>query len=121
MSIHKALIVDDSPTEIANIQNIVSDAGCLVLTATNGQDALNKAKIEKPDLIFLDIMMPDQDSFSTCRALDNDAATKNIPVVFITSKKQKADRVWAQMQGAKGYITKPYASNDIIDQIKALQ
>jgi twitching motility two-component system response regulator PilH len=121
MSINKILIVDDSPTELAHIQSIISDAGCLVLTATNGQEALTKAKAEKPDLIFLDIVMPDQDGFSTCRKLAGDAATKDIPVVFVTSKNQKADRVWAQMQGAKGYITKPYSSNEIIDQIKALQ
>jgi len=121
MSINKVLIVDDSPTELTHIQSIVSDVGCLVLTATNGQEALNKAKSEKPDLIFLDIVMPDRDGFSTCRELAGDAATKDIPVVFVTSKNQKADRVWAQMQGAKGYITKPYSSNEIIDQIKALQ
>lgn len=121
MSINKVLVVDDSPVELANIQGIVSDAGCLVLTATNGQEALTKAKAEKPDLIFLDIVMPDQDGFATCRELSNDTATKDIPVVFVTSKNQKADRVWAQMQGAKGYITKPYDSNEIVDQIKALQ
>ena len=121
MSIKKILVVDDSPTELAHIQTIVTDAGCSVLTATNGQEALDKAKTEKPDLIFLDIVMPEQDGFSTCRALSGDTATKDIPVVFVTSKNQKADRVWAQMQGAKGYITKPYSSNEIIDQIKSLQ
>lgn len=121
MSINKVLVVDDSPTELAYIQSIVSDAGCLVLTATSGQEALTKAKAEKPDLIFLDIVMPDQDGFSTCRKLAGDTATKDIPVVFVTSKNQKADRVWAQMQGAKGYITKPYSSNEIVDQIKAHQ
>lgn len=121
MSINKVLVVDDSPVELSNIQGIVSDAGCLVLTATNGQEAVTKAKAEKPDLIFLDIVMPDQDGFATCRELSSDAVTKDIPVVFVTSKNQKADRVWAQMQGAKGYITKPYDSSEIVDQIKALQ
>ena len=121
MSINKVLIVDDSPTELAHIQSIVSDAGCLVLTATNGQEAFTKAKAEKPDLIFLDIVMPEQDGYRTCRELSGDTETKDIPVVFVTSKNQKADRVWAQMQGCKGYITKPYSSNDIIDQIKSLQ
>ncbi len=121
MAINKVLVVDDSPVELANIQGIVSDTGCAVLTATNGQDAFTKAKAEMPDLIFLDIVMPDQDGFSTCRELSNDDATKNIPVVFVTSKSQKADRVWAQMQGAKGYITKPYDASEIVDQIKALQ
>ena len=117
--IHKILVVDDSPTELANIKGIVSDAGYLVVTASNGCEAIDKAKSEKPDLVFLDIIMPEQDGFGTCRALARDHATKDIPVVFVTSKSQKADRVWAQMQGAKGYITKPYDANVIIDQIQA--
>ena len=120
MAINKVLVVDDSPTELANIKDIVADTGCMVLTASNGSEAIHVAKAEKPDLIFLDIVMPNQDGFSTCRELTQDQDTKDIPVVFVTSKDQKADRVWAQMQGAKGYITKPYSSNEIVDQLKSL-
>ena len=120
MAIKKVLVVDDSLTDLTNIKNIVTEAGCLVLTATNGKEALDKAKAEKPDLIFLDIIMPDQDGFGTCRKLANSHDTKNIPVVFVTSKNQKADRIWAQMQGAKGYITKPYKPEEILEQIKAV-
>jgi twitching motility two-component system response regulator PilH len=120
MTIKKVLVVDDSPTDLANIKSIVADTGCLVVTASNGKEAVEKARSEKPDLIFLDIVMPDQDGFSTCRTLTSENSTKDIPVVFVSSKDQKADRLWAQMQGAKGYIIKPYVANDIIDQIKAL-
>ena len=120
MAINKVLVVDDSPTDLTNIKNIISDAGYIVFTASNGQEAVHKAKVEKPDLIFLDIVMPDHDGFSTCRELNQDRDTKDIPVVFVTSKNQKADRVWAQMQGAKGYITKPYTANEIVDQLKSL-
>lgn len=120
MRIKKILVVDDSPTDLTHIQSIVADTGCMVLTASSGQEALDKARIDKPDLIFLDIIMPDHDGFGTCRKLTSDSDTKGIPVVFVTSKNQKADRLWAQMQGAKGYITKPYAADAIIDQIKAL-
>ena len=63
--------------------------------------------------------MPDMDVFKTCRELAHDTDTKDIPVVFVTSKSQKADRVWAQMQGGKAYITKPYSADDIVEQIKA--
>lgn len=121
MAIHKVLVVDDSPIELANIKDIVADTGCLVLTANNGLEAIRTAKAEKPDLIFLDIVMPDQDGFSTCRELTKDSETKDIPVIFVTSKDQKADRIWAQMQGAKGYVTKPYSASEIVDQIKANQ
>jgi twitching motility two-component system response regulator PilH len=71
-------------------------------------------------VIFLDIIMPDQDGFGTCRKLAANSETKGIPVVFVTSKNQKADRIWAQMQGAKGFITKPYAPQEILDQLTAL-
>lgn len=120
MAIKKVLVVDDSLTDLNNIKNIVSEAGCLVSTATNGEEALTKARAEKPDLIFLDILMPDQDGFSICRKLGQGNDTRAIPVVFVTCKNQKADRVWAQMQGAKGYITKPYTPQAILEQLQAL-
>lgn len=121
MAINKVLVVDDSPAELKNIKNIVSEAGFPVVSATNGKEAIEKAKAEKPDLIFMDIIMPDMDGFATCRALAADADTKNIPVIFVTSKNQKADRLWAQMQGGKGYVSKPYAADEIIDQLKAFR
>ncbi len=121
MAINKVLVVDDSPADLANIKGIVAETGCVVVSATNGKEALEKAKVEKPDLIFMDIIMPDMDGYATCRQLASDQTTKNIPVVFVTSKGQKADRLWAQMQGAKAFITKPYSPDEIIDQLKAFQ
>lgn len=119
MPLRKVLVVDDSPTELANIKSIVTEAGCVVITATNGKEAVDKAKVEKPDLIFMDIIMPDMDGYAACRLLGSDTTTKDIPVVFVTSKKQKADRLWAQMQGGKAFVTKPYSPDAIIDQLKA--
>jgi len=116
----KALIVDDSPADIANLKSILSDAGCMVVTASSGQEAVEKAKTEKPGIIFLDIVMPDMDGYEACRILSADPVTKGIPVVFVTSKGQKADKVWGQMQGAKGHIAKPYSPDQITDQLKAL-
>ena len=121
MAINKVLVVDDSAADLAHIRNIVSEAGCVVISATNGKEAIDKAKSERPDLIFLDIIMPDMDGYAACRQLNNDSATKQIPIIFVTSKNQKADRLWAQMQGGKAFITKPYSADQIIDQIKAFQ
>ena len=121
MAINKILVVDDSPAELENIKNIVQEAGYPVLSAANGKEAVGIAQAEQPDLIFMDIIMPDMDGYATCRLLSNDSATKHIPVVFVTSKNQKADRLWAQMQGGKAFISKPYQADDIIDQIKAFQ
>ena len=121
MAINKVLVVEDSPAELANIKGIISEAGFPVIGATNGKEAVALAKSEKPDLIFLDVIMPEMDGFAACRELNNDSATKNIPVIFVTSKGQKADRMWAEMQGAKAYITKPYQPEEIIDQLKMFQ
>ncbi len=119
MAVRKVLVVDDSPTDLTNIKSIVDEAGCIVVTATSGKEAVEKAKSEKPDLIFMDIIMPDMDGYAACRLLNNENETKEIPVVFVTSKNQKADRLWAQMQGGKAFVTKPYAADAIIDQLKA--
>jgi len=121
VSIKSILVVDDTPTDMTNLRDIVSDAGFRVTTADNGREALEKAKAEGPDLIFLDIIMPEMDGFETCRHLSGDPATKEIPVVFVSSKNQKADKVWAEMQGGQAYITKPYTPDEIVDQIKAFQ
>ncbi len=118
MTVRKVLLVDDSPTDLANIKHIVTEAGYSVVTATNGKEAVEKAKAEKPDLIFMDIIMPDMDGYAACRLLGNESETKAIPVVFVTSKNQKADRLWAQMQGGKAFVTKPYVADSIIDQMK---
>lgn len=116
----KALVVDDSPVDLTHIKNILSDAGCFVVTATSGSEAIAKAKAEKPNVIFLDIVMPDMDGFEACRQLAADPSTKGIPVVFVTSKGQKADKVWGQMQGAKGHVVKPAVPEQVIDQLKAV-
>ena len=118
MAVSKVLVVDDSPTDLANIKNIVSAEGCVVLTANSGSEAIEKARAERPDMIFLDIIMPDMDGFEACRQLTNDEATKHIPVIFVTSKNQKADRVWAKMQGGRDLVAKPYEAEQIIQQLR---
>lgn len=116
----KVLVVDDSPVDQANIRSALTDAGCMVITAANGNEAIIKAKAEQPEVIFLDIVMPEMDGYETCRLLNQDPVTKNIPVVFVTSKGEKADKVWGQLQGAKGHLTKPFTPEQLIDQLKAV-
>lgn len=120
MPIQKILICDDSPTDLANLKNALGGTDCVLVTATNGEEVVKKAKSEKPDVIFLDIVMPGMDGYAACRALRDDPDTKAIPVIFVSSKHQKADRVWAQMQGAKDLIAKPYEAKDITDKLKAI-
>jgi len=118
--INKVLVVDDSSVLLQNLTEIVSNAGYQVSTANSGEKAIEVAQQQSPDLIFLDIVMPDMDGYEACRELQNNEDTKDIPIVFVTSKNQKADKAWALMQGGKGYITKPYTSEQILDQIEAL-
>ena len=119
MAISKVLVVDDSSPDLANIKNIVSEAGYNVITATSGVEAIEKARTQMPDLILMDIVMEETDGYEACRKLTKDDDTKDIPVVFVSSKNQKADRVWAELQGGKGLIGKPYTADDIVAQIKA--
>ena len=118
MAIKKVLVVDDSSTDLLNLKNAVSSAGVQVVTATSGKEAVAKAKAEKPDLIFMDIVMDEVDGYRACRAIQEDAETQDIPVVFVSSKHQRADRLWAEKQGGRGFITKPYTPEQIVEQIK---
>jgi twitching motility two-component system response regulator PilH len=113
----KVLVVDDAPVDSQNLQRIFADAGWVVVVANSGAEAVSKSKAEVPDLIMMDVNMPGLDGFSATRQIMQDPATKGIPVVFVTSKDQKADRVFAQMLGAKGFVTKPYTADQILDTI----
>jgi len=116
--INKILVVDDSEPERVNLQSIVSDAGYQVLTAKSGSEAVEKAKAERPNLIFLDIIMDEMDGYATCRSITKADDTKDIPVVMVSSKSQKADKMWAAHQGARGYVTKPYTQDEILEQLR---
>ena len=115
----KILVVDDSPVELANLRMLLHDHGYDTVTATTGRECVEKAIIEMPSLILLDIIMPDMDGYEACRRLRADAKTKTIPVVFVSSKNQKADQLWATMQGAKALIGKPYTPEQILQTVRA--
>ena len=117
MAIRTVLVVDDIAAQLTEIQNIVSGEGYQVITAQSGQEAVDKAKKQRPDLIFMDIVMPEMDGYAASRELKSDATTKDIPLVFVSSKDQEADKVWAQLQGIEDYVTKPYTPEQIIEKI----
>ena len=117
MAIKKVLVVDDVPADLMQLQKIIADAGYLVITASSGQEAIDKAKAELPDMIFMDVIMEKIDGFKACREINQGEGTSTIPVVFVTSKHQKADRIWAEMQGGKAMISKPYTPDQILEQI----
>lgn len=120
MSIRKVLVVDDSATDLKKLEQIVSGAGYTVITATSGKEALERVKNDRPDAVLLDIIMNDMNGFQVCRALNGDVATKDIPIVLVSSKKEKTDQVWGVEQGARAYVTKPFTPEQILDQLRTL-
>ena len=113
------LIVDDAHVDRQILERIVAEAGCLTLMAESGQQAIERALRDKPDLILMDVNMPDMDGFAATRKLKADDATKHIPIVFVTGKNQKADIAWGQMLGAKGHVAKPYSREQIVEHLNA--
>jgi CheY-like chemotaxis protein len=113
----KILIVDDTLVDHSNLERIVTEAGHRPLLAENGAVALERASREQPDLILMDVNMPEVDGFAATRMLKANETTKHIPVIFVSAKNQKADIAWGQMLGAKGYITKPYSKEQILAQL----
>jgi twitching motility two-component system response regulator PilH len=116
--IRKVLIVDDSAVDRGNLERIVTNAGHTAILAESGLQAIERAKRDKPDIILMDVNMPEMDGFAATRKLKGDDETKAIPIVFVTSKNQKADMAWGQMLGAKGYVGKPYSKEQILEQLK---
>lgn len=116
----KILVVDDSATDRVNLEGILNGAGYVVTTVDSGAAALDKVKLDKPDVILLDVIMPEMDGYKTCRTLKKDDSSKDIPIIFITSKKQKADKMWAMRQGASGYIVKPAEKEELLKQLDAV-
>ncbi len=118
--IRTILVVDDAQVDRSHLEKTLSEAGYGVSMASNGVQGIEIAKRLLPDVILMDVNMPEMDGFAAARALRNDDATKNIPVVFVTAKDQKADKAWGQMLGAKGFITKPYTKEQILSQLSVL-
>ncbi len=114
------LVVEDNQADRARLEKLLGEAGFMVSSVESGTQALAAVKSNKPDAIFMDVNMPGLDGFAATRALREDDKTKDIPVVLVTSKDQKADKAWGQMLGAKGYITKPYTDEQILSQARAL-
>ncbi len=111
------LIVDDNPENLGVLGNIVSENGYIPGFATNGTLALTSIKEESPDLILLDIMMPDIDGFEVCRRLKKDATLAEIPIIFLTAKTEKDDVIAGLELGAVDYVTKPFNKKELIARV----
>lgn len=112
------LVVDDTPQNVQVLSNLLHSAGYGVVAAFNGADALEMAKERQPDLILLDIVMPEMDGFETCKAFKNQEETKNIPILFLSALSDIGDKVKAFELGGQDYITKPFQQKEVLARVK---
>jgi sigma-B regulation protein RsbU (phosphoserine phosphatase) len=113
------LVVDDEPTNIVVLRGVLGHAGYAVSSASSGPDGLEKARALRPDMILLDVMMPGESGFETCRKLKEDAATAHIPVIFVTSLGELSDKLAGLDLGALDYITKPFIAEEVVARVRS--
>ena len=118
MSIHNILLVDDSKTELHALSEMLVKRGFNVRTAENAEEAMKRLAEAKPDLILMDVVMPGQNGFQLTRAITRDERYVGIPIIMCTSKGQETDKVWGMRQGAKDYIVKPVAGDELFAKIR---
>lgn len=116
----RILIVDDSPSQLLGMKRIVEKLGHEALGAEDGAAGVEVAKSALPDLILMDVVMPNLNGFQATRAISKEPSTAHIPVVLVTTKDQETDKVWGMRQGAKAYITKPFTENQLVEIINSL-
>ncbi|HMM56906.1 MAG: response regulator [Xanthomonadales bacterium PRO7] len=116
----RILIVDDSPSQLVGIKRIVEKLGHQTITADDGAAGVEAAKREVPDLILMDVVMPNLNGFQATRSISKDAKTSHIPIILVTTKDQETDRVWGMRQGAKAYVTKPVNESELVETINKL-
>ena len=120
MAIKNVMVVDDSPTEVHLLREMLTKNGFTVSVASSGEEAITRAASEKPDLILLDVVMPGMSGFEATRAITKSPASASIPVIICTTKGQETDKAWGLRQGAKDYIVKPVTEKLLMEKIKSL-
>lgn len=119
MGIKNILVVDDSKTELMYMDNLLTKHGFLVRIAQNPEEAFACLAEKRPDLILMDVVMPEKNGFELTRQIARNPAYADIPIVMCTSKNEPADKVWALRQGAKDYITKPVQTDELMLKIRS--
>ncbi len=113
----KIMVIDDSQTIRSSAEKLLSDLGYEVAVAENGYEALSRIVDLKPDLIFLDIMMPKLDGYQTCALVKHNQDFKDIPIIMLSSKDGVYDKAKARVVGANDFISKPFTGEDLITAI----
>src|SRR4051794_898050 len=116
----KILVVDDEPDALELVGFNLERAGLEVVTASDGAQALRKARAMQPALVVLDVMLPEMDGLEVCKSLRQDAQTASIPIIMLTAKASEVDRVLGLELGADDYLTKPFSSRELVLRIRNL-
>jgi len=114
----KVMVIDDSKTIRRTAETLLKKAGCEVVTAIDGFEALAKITDQNPDVIFIDIMMPRLDGYQTCALIKKNKNYKNTPVILLTSKDGLFDRARGRIVGSDRYLTKPFTKDELLSAIK---
>ena len=112
------LVIDDSPSEMAKFRDILAKNNYQVLEATNGEQGCQMAIDHLPDVILMEVVMPEMNGFQATRKITRGKTTSHIPIIMISTKNQETDRVWGKRQGAKEYITKPIDESSLVQIIR---
>ena len=112
------MVIDDSKTIRRTAESLLKKAGCDVSTATDGFEALSLIAGNRPELIFVDIMMPRLDGYQTCALIKNNKQFRDIPVVMLSSKDGLFDRAKGRIVGSEAHVTKPFTRNELLDAIR---
>jgi len=114
----KVMVIDDSKTIRRTAETLLKKEGCEVITATDGFEALSKITDHRPDIIFIDIMMPRLDGYQTCALIKRNKSYKETPVILLTSKDGLFDRARGRIVGSDQYLTKPFTREELLGAIK---
>jgi twitching motility two-component system response regulator PilH len=114
----KVMVVDDAYSELKLMENILKSAGLEVVCFPDGDQLEKRMVQEQPDVLLLDIVMPDRNGYDILRSLKRDERTKRTPVILVSSKNQESDRVWGKRQGADDYLGKPFTAEQLITVVR---
>ncbi|MET0071359.1 MAG: response regulator [Candidatus Thiodiazotropha sp.] len=114
------LIVDDEPNIVLSVEYLMKREGYEVVTASDGQEAMEKISESPPDLLILDVMMPRKNGFEVCREIRADPALSTMPILILSAKGREAEIKKGISLGADGYITKPFSTHDLVDRVNQL-
>ena len=118
MSLNKILIVDDSMAEIRLMQAVLEQAGYWPVAISDPTILEHTIEMERPSLILMDVVMPQRNGFQACREIKNNPEYSRIPVVLVTSKDGDSDKYWGKMQGADGYVVKPFTPAQLLMEVQ---